>query len=189
MKSVIMDGTKGKNTIGEVVEELAQQIKEEIHYFKLEDLDIKPCRNCGGCSYKTPGQCVFKDDMPQILEVIKKARVCIWVTPITLGGYNSITKKVIDKLQLIGIPTMIVYKGRLQHPNSLSGADEGSFISIGIEGETTTEKEKEDFKFLIKENGLITCSIGYPFLVKGTEDRQEMKETLEKALSIGGNQK
>ncbi len=189
MTSVIMDGTKGKNTIGEAIEELVQQSKEDILYFKLEDLDIKPCRNCGGCTYKKPGECVFEDDMPQLLEVIRRARACIWVTPITLGGYNSITKKVIDKLQLIGIPTMIVYKGRLQHPNSLKGIDDGNFISIGIVEETTTDKEKENFKFLIKENGLITCSIGYPFLVEGVKDKEKIKEVLDEALSIGGGQK
>ena len=56
---------------------------------------------------------------------MKKARTCIWVSPITLGGYNSITKKFIDKMALIGIPTMIVYKGRLQHPNSTTGVGDG----------------------------------------------------------------
>ncbi|PHV69325.1 hypothetical protein CS063_16380 [Sporanaerobium hydrogeniformans] len=186
MLNIIMDGTKGENSLEAAFKEIASECKEELAYFKLEDFHITPCRNCGGCSYKTPGRCVFKDDTPQLIEVVRQARRCVWITPITLGGYNSITKRLVDKMVLIGVPTMIVYKGRLQHPNSIKEVSDGTYIGVGIVNKDTTEKEKESFKFLIKENGLITCTTGYPLLVEGIEDKEKAKKVLLEALTIGG---
>lgn len=70
-------------------------------YISLEGVKVKPCVNCGGCTYKTYGKCVVRDDADWILKNIIGADVLIMVTPITFGGYSYKIKQVLDKISLI----------------------------------------------------------------------------------------
>ena len=44
--------------------------EHKIDLFIIEDMDINYCRGCFNCWLKTPGLCMFKDDMGKILESV-----------------------------------------------------------------------------------------------------------------------
>lgn len=68
-----------------------------VEYFRLNDMDIKPCQNCGGCTETRV--CVVKDKMQQIYPAIRKADRIILASPIYFSGLSAQTKIMIDRCQ------------------------------------------------------------------------------------------
>jgi multimeric flavodoxin WrbA/putative sterol carrier protein len=48
----------------------------------LKEKNIHPCIGCYTCWTKTPGICIFKDDMPGILEKIRNCDILVYATPL-----------------------------------------------------------------------------------------------------------
>lgn len=64
---------------------------------ELNRLDIKACRGCFGCWKATPGKCVIKDDMPELLEKIIGADMIIYSFPLYYFGVPGLMKNMIDR--------------------------------------------------------------------------------------------
>ncbi len=75
--------------------------------------NIAPCYGCEGCTYKTYGTCVVRDDMDEILPEIMGADVLVFCSPLVWGGFSYDVKKIIDKLALVGDRFYRVRKGEL----------------------------------------------------------------------------
>lgn len=89
----------GGNTdllLGETLKAIDTGI-HKIHLFKLNQMDIKPCQNCGGC--ENTGVCIIKDDMGPIYEAIRSADRVILASPIFFFGLSAQTKIMIDRCQ------------------------------------------------------------------------------------------
>jgi multimeric flavodoxin WrbA len=69
----------------------------EITSFTLNDMDIKPCQDCGGC--EATGQCIYDDDMSLISNAIRQGDRLILASPIFFFGLSSQTKIMIDRCQ------------------------------------------------------------------------------------------
>ena len=69
----------------------------EIILFTLNDMNIRPCQNCGGCD--ETGSCVLTDDMDDIYPAIRQADRIIVASPIFFFGLSAQTKIVIDRCQ------------------------------------------------------------------------------------------
>ena len=48
----------------------------------LREKNIHPCIGCYTCWTKTPGICVFKDDMPGLLEKVRGSSIIVYATPL-----------------------------------------------------------------------------------------------------------
>lgn len=59
---------------------------------------IQPCSNCGICFYKTPGRCVLKDDMAQLIEIFMASDIVIFATPLYIDNVSALMKTFIDRL-------------------------------------------------------------------------------------------
>jgi multimeric flavodoxin WrbA len=68
-----------------------------IHLFRLNQLNIRPCQNCGGCD--ETGICVIEDAMGEIYEAIRTADRIILSSPIFFFGLSAQTKMMIDRCQ------------------------------------------------------------------------------------------
>ncbi len=55
---------------------------KEIEIIHLVNKEIRNCTGCFSCWNKTPGKCVIKDDMSEILEKIISADTIIWSFPL-----------------------------------------------------------------------------------------------------------
>ncbi|MBF0559026.1 MAG: flavodoxin family protein [Nitrospirae bacterium] len=69
----------------------------DILMFRLNDMDIKPCQNCGGCD--DTGICVFADDMLKISSAIRESDRFILASPVFFFGLSAQSKIMIDRCQ------------------------------------------------------------------------------------------
>lgn len=76
---------------------------EVIH---VSSADIKPCRGCFTCWNQTPGACVIKDDMEEILAKRISADVIIWSFPLYYFSVPGGLKNLIDRQLPLNLPDM-----------------------------------------------------------------------------------
>jgi multimeric flavodoxin WrbA len=69
----------------------------EVVLFALNDMNIRPCQNCGGC--EETGRCVLTDDMDAVYPAIREADRIIVASPIFFFGLSAQTKMMIDRCQ------------------------------------------------------------------------------------------
>lgn len=181
MSIAILDGTKEDEVFNSILVEELERAGEELEILKLEKMHIEPCRNCGACNDKTPGACIQKDDTPQLIRALVNSDRWGILTHLSFGGYSSVTKKALDKLSLLGIPTFIVQKGRLQHayryPVKVWNKNMPCNVVIAITN-SESEFEKQCFEKLVKANSRILM---FPFkliFIDVDEDKNSIREKM-----------
>jgi multimeric flavodoxin WrbA len=88
----------------------------EIDLIYLKDLEIKPCLGCFTCWVKTPGICVQKDDMQDLLIKRQNADVLILATPVYVDGMTSTMKAVLDRSIPLVQPFFEIRDNHCRHP-------------------------------------------------------------------------
>ena len=175
---VILDGFEEENIIGAILKKMFEEKDKEFSYFKLKDINILPCRSCGACAYKTPGKCVFEDDMANIIRAFVKSDVMIMLTPISFGGYSSQLKKALDKFVAVGVPLYMVKDGHMLHPMRY---DSKLIIGIGIALKDVKGVEN-NFRTLVERNGLNMQCTQKTLIFKPSDDIRKIKHEIEGAL-------
>jgi multimeric flavodoxin WrbA len=177
MKSVILDGFATENLVGQTLKGMLDKDGSCSH-FKLKDMNILLCKSCGVCAFKTPGECVFKDDMPIILRELAKSDLFVILTPIQFGGYSSQLKKGMDKLGLMGLPLYMVKGGHLLHPMRY-----GKKVLLGVgvveEGQ---QGQEESFRKLVSRNALNMQNPYITVVLNSTDDQTKIELGLMNAL-------
>ena len=81
---------------------------EKVDFDQLDvaSLNVGPCKGCFACWKKTPGVCVIKDDMPQIIEKQLKADVIVWSFPLYYFNVPGLLKNLIDRQLPMSEPFM-----------------------------------------------------------------------------------
>lgn len=80
-------------------------------------VNVKPCLGCYCCWHNTPGLCVQKDDMKNILDRISDSDLVIWSTPLYCYSVPANCKAVIDRLLPLSSPTQYTDEnGDTHHP-------------------------------------------------------------------------
>ena len=78
-----------------------EEAGSSVHVFNLNQMDIMPCQNCGGC--EDTGTCVYEDSMSQVYEAIRNAERIILASPIFFSALSAQTKIMIDRCQAFGV--------------------------------------------------------------------------------------
>lgn len=73
------------------------------------------CTGCFTCWEKTPGVCIFKDDMAKILPKIIHSDIIMFVNKITFGGFNTHLKRVWDRCIPLLSPQIMLIHGECHH--------------------------------------------------------------------------
>ena len=92
-------GEKGNTHI--IVEEFlkgAREIGAKFENIFLIKKKIKPCLGCFDCWYKTPGKCIIKDDMDELLSKFLSSDIVVFATPIYIDNLTGIMKNFMDRL-------------------------------------------------------------------------------------------
>lgn len=101
MKVVAFNGSPRVDGNTEILlKETLRAIKDEGHevrLFKLNDIEIKPCQDCGGCE-KT-GKCIINDDMVSVYDAIREADRIVLASPIFFFALSAQSKIMIDRCQ------------------------------------------------------------------------------------------
>lgn len=131
-------------------------------YISLEGVKVKPCINCGGCTYKTYGRCVVRDDADWILSKIIEAEILIIVSPITFGSYSYKIKQVLDKISLI-MDRHYYIRDKEMVKGGMNGR-QFKLFALGINN-GCIDGEIEAFNKLHYENVVITRGTGSAYVV------------------------
>ena len=101
MKKVVVISTSlrlGSNSqmLAEQFAEGAKASGNEVELISLRGKEIKFCVGCLSC--QTTGACIFKDDVPAIMERVLNADVVCWATPIYYYEMSGQMKTLIDRM-------------------------------------------------------------------------------------------
>lgn len=157
MITIVAD--EGKNKTGyELYEALIAQ-GAQADYISLENAVVKPCINCGGCTTKTYGRCVTRDDGDWIYPKVAKSDVLVIVTPVVFGSYSFKLKRMLDKFGLFMDRHYYVVNGEM----AKGGMPDRTFKCFAV-GISKDADEAEAFKQLFRELLVITRGAGKAFI-------------------------
>ena len=106
-----------------------------VEYIKLKDKNIKNCTGCYTCWTKTPGKCIYKDDMPELLEKYRSADLVVFASPLYIFNVTGILKTFMDRLLPIMKPYMLVSEdGYISHPDRYPEQGEQGFVVFSAAG-------------------------------------------------------
>ncbi len=83
-----------------MVEEFSKGAKKagaDVETVFLAQKKINPCTGCFTCWFKTPGKCIFDDDMTDLLEKIKHADLAVFATPLYVDNVSGMMKNFMDR--------------------------------------------------------------------------------------------
>jgi len=72
--------------------------RAEVENVFLVKKKIRPCRGCFTCWIKTPGKCVIKDDMPELIHKFGESDIVVFATPVYVDNVTGIMKIFMDRL-------------------------------------------------------------------------------------------
>jgi len=94
----------------------AREAGAETEVITLKGKEIKHCLGCFNCWTKTPGVCVHKDDMPELLEKIGEADVLVFGTPLYIFTVSGLMKDFLDRMLPLLQPFIIQRGDQYIHP-------------------------------------------------------------------------
>jgi NAD(P)H-dependent FMN reductase len=102
-----------------------ESLGHRVRLFRLGDMDLRPCRNCGGC--EETGVCVVKDGMTEIYEGIREADRIVLASPIFFFALSAQAKIMIDRCQAFWCAKYLLKK---QIPGGVHGR-RGLLLLVG----------------------------------------------------------
>jgi len=97
-------GGSRTNMMVEAFFEGAASAGAEVENVLLVKKKIKHCLGCFHCFIKTPGQCIHKDDMKELLDMFVNSDVVLFATPLYIDNVSGIMKNFMDRLIPIVMP-------------------------------------------------------------------------------------
>lgn len=143
----------------------------------LNELNFKPCQECGGCS-KT-GVCVIRDDMESVYKMMANADAVILVTPIFFASVSAQAKAMIDRFQC-------AWEAKYNLKKIAHAKKRGIFISVaGSYRKDSFENAKAVVRAFfttldIEYSGELFCGG-----IEKDADVDNSKEILDKAFALG----
>ena len=94
----------------------AQSQGGESETIYLKEKEIHSCVGCYTCWAKTPGVCVFQDDMPELLEKVRNCDILVYATPLYNFNMTSLLKAFQERLLPLLDPHLIKRGEIYRHP-------------------------------------------------------------------------
>ena len=146
----------------------AINVGHEVEKVFLRDKNIKYCTGCYTCE-RTKGICVYKDDMPDLLQKMIDADILVLATPVYFYCMNAQLKTVIDR-------TVARYT-EIKNKDAYLIATAGEPEEEALEGTVTSFRGYLDCLENVREAGLI-LSAGVHILGE-VRDHPVMQEALQ----------
>ncbi len=113
----------------------AKEAGASVEYIKLKDYNIKDCSGCYTCWTKTPGECIYKDDMTELRKKYREANLVVFASPLYIFNVTGIMKTFMDRLLPIMKPYMLTNEnGETLHPDRFPEKGEQGFVVFSAAG-------------------------------------------------------
>ena len=174
-KITVLDGARDSDKnldpiLTLLINVLQHQYKAETKVFPLRNIKINPCIGCFSCWLKTPGRCVHRDAVPDILQEILDSDTVIFFTPIVFGGYSSELKKIGDRFLPMVLPFFKIAHGETHH--LLRYSTMPHIAGIGVHP-APDKNQSECFRILVGRNALNLSSDHSAEVINSTTDSPE----------------
>lgn len=112
---VILDASRAHSPFTNQTAGAAGALGEDCTHFLLEEFDINYCTGCWTCWWKTPGRCIFRDDMERVLPGMIAAGLVVLATPSTFGMPAAGMKNLLDRTIPLVHPYIELIGGESRH--------------------------------------------------------------------------
>ena len=82
----------------------------------LKEKNINFCIGCNTCWMETPGVCIFKDDMPELLDKVIECDILVYATPLYNYNMTSLLKCFQERLHPLIDPHLVKTGETYRHP-------------------------------------------------------------------------
>lgn len=160
----------------------------------LKDKKIKHCIGCFTCWTKTPGKCIHKDDMEELLLKISEADVMVYATPLYYFTVTGLMKDFIDRKLPLGKREIIKSDGKYTHPTRYEKEKAAKTVLIsncGFPGKYNFEGLVKTFEVMCNGNlaGTILCEQGGILgNIKYKDELQKLYKPFFSALKSAGKE-
>lgn len=89
----------------------------ELREVTVSRMDLRSCTGCFSCWNKTPGQCIYRDDMPQVIENMLWADIILWSFPLYYFSVPGPLKNLMDRQLPMTMPFMVADSESGSHPS------------------------------------------------------------------------
>jgi len=93
-----------------------QEAGAEVELIYLAGKKIGYCTGTFACWLQTPGVCIIKDDMTEILVKLREADMVVYGTPVYLDGMTAQMKTLLDRSLPLLQPLIEIRDGHVRHP-------------------------------------------------------------------------
>ncbi|WP_238917675.1 flavodoxin family protein [Clostridium sp. YIM B02555] len=166
----------------------------EVETIYLKDKEIKHCSGCFTCWTKTPGKCIHKDDMEELLIKVSETDIMVYATPLYYYTVTGLMKDFMDRKLPLGKPEIIKVDGKYTHPRRYERESLAKTVLIsncGFPGNYNFEGLLKTFEVMCKGNlaGAILCGQGGILGSVQYDDKlKELYKPLFSALKSAGEE-
>ncbi len=181
MNITVINGVKSGDETNSAVTNAFSSVgkNHNVSLYTIAEMDISYCCGCFSCWVKNPGVCIYKDDMPDVLESIVKSDLLLVVSPIDAGFITSEAKKTLDRILPLVLPFIKEYGGESHHiPRYDNQADLG--ILLLDEGEGIDEEAAD---IVYESFDRMAKNFHAKRVIKAAAKAQNLLEVIENEIS------
>jgi multimeric flavodoxin WrbA len=120
MNILVLNGDPDAKQTGfnRYVNELCATLDSRGHIVKVVELrrrTLNQCVGCYSCWLKTPGRCIFHDDVEEILRAYLMSELVILASPVLVGFTSALLKRFMERTHPLALPFLYFKDGRMQH--------------------------------------------------------------------------
>ncbi|NHJ19566.1 MAG: hypothetical protein EAX91_01390 [Candidatus Lokiarchaeota archaeon] len=129
----------------------AKEAGANVEYFKLKDYNIHDCSGCYTCWTKTPGECIYKDDMTILRKKYREADLVVFASPLFIFNVTAFLKRFLERLCPLLKPYMIRDKqGFITHPDRYPELGKQGFVVFSASGFPDLENNFDGLRGMFK---------------------------------------
>ncbi len=96
----------------------------------LAEKKIHHCTGEFACWFKTPGTCIHRDDMDDILALFSRHEGIVLATPVYVDGMTGLMKNCLDRMVPVVKPFFEMREEHMRHPRTTSVSQNVALLSV-----------------------------------------------------------